>query len=98
MTEGPREGGASRLMMKVAAGFIGVGLFLFLHAWLPVQAARSLLELRALEQQLSRKKAELNELNARYAQLTALPVLDQWAKTHGPWVSPNSNNVIAIEK
>ena len=97
MTEGPRPGSASRLILKVVAGFIGVGLFLFLHAWLPVQAERSLLELRQAEQQLSRKKAELNELNAHYAALTALPVLDQWAKTHGPWVLPNANNVIPIE-
>ena len=98
MTEGLKPPRASRLIMKVVAGFLGAGLFLFLHAWLPVQAARSLIELRQVEQQLSRKKAELNELNARYAQLTALPVLDQWAKAHGPWVAPNANNVVAIEK
>ena len=88
----------SRPLVRIAAGFLAGGLFLFIHVWLPVQAERSLLELKQIEQQLSREKSELNELNARYAALTALPVLDQWAKTHGPWVSPNGNNVIAIEK
>ncbi len=91
------KGEASRALFKIAAGFLAVGLFLFLHVWLPVQSERSLLELKQVEQQLSRKKSELNELNARFAALTALPVLDQWAKTHGPWVSPNANNVIPIE-
>jgi hypothetical protein len=84
-------------VVKIAGGFLAVGLFLFLHVWIPVQAERSQLELKQLEAQLSRKKSELNELNARYAALTALPVLDQWAKTHGPWVTPNATNVIAIE-
>lgn len=84
--------------LKIAGGFLAVGLFLFLHVWLPVQAERSLLALKQVEQQMSRKKSELNELNARYAALTSLPVLDQWAKSHGPWVSPNGNNVISFEK
>jgi len=92
-----QKGESSGALLKVVAGFLAVGLFLFLHVWLPVQSERSLIELKRVEQQLSRKKSELNELNARYAALTALPVLDQWAKSHGPWVSPNANNVIAIE-
>jgi hypothetical protein len=85
------------LILKVAGGFLAAGLFLLLHVWLPVQAERGQLELRQVETQLSRKKSELNELNARYAAMTALPVLDQWAKTHGPWVAPNATNVIPIE-
>lgn len=85
-------------LLKIAGGFLAAGLFLLLHVWLPVQAERSLIELRRTETQLSRKKSELNELNARYASLTALPVLDQWAKTHGPWVAPNATNVIPIEE
>lgn len=86
-----------RPLLRVAAGFLAGGLFLLLHVWLPVQEERSLLELKQVEGQLSRKKAELNELNERYAALTSLPALDNWAKSHGPWVSPNATNVIAIE-
>jgi hypothetical protein len=92
------RGPEARLLYKIVGGFVAGGLFLFLHVWLPVQAERSLLEMKQVEAQLSRRKAELNELNARYAALTALPVLDQWAKTHGPWVTPNATNVIPIEK
>ena len=84
-------------LIKTAIGFLAVGLFLFLRVWIPVQAERSELELKKLQLQVSRKKSELDELNERYAALTALPVLDQWAKTHGPWVSPNGENVIPIE-
>ncbi len=84
-------------LMKIAGGFLVVGLFLFLHVWIPVQAERSQIELKKLETQLSREKSVLDELNSRYVALTALPVLDQWAKTHGPWVTPNGENVIAIE-
>jgi hypothetical protein len=99
MTEPKKTGDSlTRPLLKIAAGFLAVGLFLFFHVWLPVQAERSLLELTQVEQQLSRKKSELNELKSRYSVLTALPVLDQWAKTHGPWVTPNKNNVIPFEK
>lgn len=84
-------------LAKAAAGFLVVGLFLFLHVWVPVQAERSHLELKKLEMQLSRQKSILDELDTRYANLTALPVLDQWAKSHGPWLTPNGENVIAIE-
>jgi hypothetical protein len=84
-------------LIKTAAGFLVVGLFLFLHVWIPVQAERSQLELKKLESQLFRAKSELDELDTRYAALTALPVLDQWAKTHGPWVTPNGSNVVAIQ-
>ena len=97
MTEPKEKDAATRTLLKISLGFLAAGLFLFMHVWLPVQSERSLLELKQAEQQLSRKKSELNELNARYATLTALPVLDQWAKTHGPWVSPNATNVLPIE-
>jgi len=85
-------------VVKTAAGFLVVGFFLFLHVWVPVQAERSHIEFKKLETQLSRKKSELDELNSKYADMTALPVLDQWAKSHGPWVTPNGENVIAIEE
>jgi hypothetical protein len=85
-------------LLKVAAGFLAAGLFLFLHVLLPVQAERSALELKQTEALLSRKKAELNELKTKYASMTSLPVLDQWAKMHGPWVPPSATNVIPIEK
>lgn len=99
MRKGKATGAARALpLAKIAAIFLGCGLFLFLHVWLPVQAERSRFEQKQLEAQLSRKKSELNDLNERYAALTALPVLDQWAKKHGPWVAPNANNVIAIEE
>lgn len=84
-------------LVKVAAGFLVGGLFLFLHVWIPVQAERSLIELRRVETELSRRKSELDDLDSRFAALTTLPALDQWAKEHGPWVAPNGENVIAIE-
>ena len=98
MTKNKAAGASAAPLGKIVAGFLAAGLFLFLHVLLPVQAERSALELRQVQTQLSRKKSELNELNARYAALTALPVLDEWAKTHGPWVAPNATNVIAIEE
>ncbi|MBV9080220.1 MAG: hypothetical protein JO102_03770 [Elusimicrobia bacterium] len=82
---------------KVAVGFLAAGALLFLRVLLPVQAERGFLEQRKLQAEISRKRAELDELNARYAALTALPQLDQWAKTHGPWVAPTGANVVAIE-
>ena len=94
----PRRTPHAGPLLKIAGGFLAAGLFLLLHVWLPVQAERSQIELKRLETQLSRRKAELNELNARYASLTALPVLDEWAKSHGPWVAPNAANVIPIEE
>ena len=98
MTKEKAKGSPASPLFKIAAGFLGGAVFLFLHVWLPVQAERTSLEFKQVQAQLFRKKSELNELNARYAALTALPVLDQWAKSHGPWVSPNATNVIPIEK
>jgi len=85
-------------LLKVTAGFGAAVLVLFTHVWLPIQAERSLVQLRRMESQVSLKKAELNELNDRYARLTSLTTLDQWAKKHGPWVPAQVHNVLTIEK
>ena len=91
-----RQGAALTGLFKLIGGvLLGAG-FLFLHAWLPIQAERSRRALETVERDIFRKKAEIQNLNGRYVRLASLPVLDQWAKRHGPWVPPNADNVIAI--
>lgn len=84
-------------LLRVAAMFAATGGLLFVWVWWPIQAERNLLKLRKIEAQVFQKKSELNILNERYASLTSLAVLDQWAKRHGPWVPASTDNVIPIE-
>lgn len=84
-------------LSKVAGVFAVVGAFLFMRVWWPIQAERSLTQLKKVEAKIFEKKSELNILNERYASLTSLSVLDQWAKKNGPWVPPNAENVIALQ-
>jgi hypothetical protein len=84
--------------MKVMGGFLLVVFILFVHVWIPIQSERNLAAMRRLEGQVSLKKAELNELNDQYAKMTSLTALDHWAKSHGPWVSAQVQNVLTIEK
>lgn len=84
-------------MRRMAIGFGLVGGLLFVRVWWPIQAERSLVQLRKVEGVVFQKKSELNVLNDRYSALTSLTVLDQWAKRNGPWVPINSDNVIAIQ-
>ncbi len=84
-------------LARVASVFGIVGGLLFIRVWWPIQAERSLLQLRRVESQVFQKKSELNVLNERIEDLTSLTVLDQWAKRHGPWVPSNAENVIPIQ-
>ena len=38
MRTASKKGETSGVFLKVVAGFLAVGLFLFLHVWLPVQS------------------------------------------------------------
>jgi hypothetical protein len=96
--EGARGAADMDHVLRIIGGFALVGLFLFFHVWWPIQAERNLKAVKRLETQVAQKKAELNQLNARYGALTALTVLDQWAKSHGPWRSPTPNDIITIQQ
>lgn len=80
-------------LARVAIAFGVVGGLLFFRVWWPIQAERSLLQLKKVEAGVFLKKSELNSLNERLGTLTSLTALDQWAKRNGPWVSPNAENV-----
>lgn len=82
---------------RVGIIFGAVGGLLFVRVWWPIQAERSLGQLRRIESQIFQKKSEINQLNERYAALTSLTVLDQWAKHHGTWVPPTAENVIPVQ-
>jgi hypothetical protein len=83
-------------VLRLGTAFLAVGLVLFLFVWWPIQAERAALRLGEWEEKLALKKAELNTLKSRYAQLTSLHVLDKWASAHGPWRSPKSDDVILL--
>lgn len=93
-----RERAAFEPLMKITGIFIATLVILFIHVWIPIQAERSLVQLKKIDSQLSLKKAELNELNAEYARLTSLSSLDQWAKKNGPWIPVQAQNVLSIQK
>jgi len=93
-----RQGVAHLLLLRITGGFISTAALLFLHAWWPIQAERNLDELKKIQSSVSVKKAELNELNRRIAVLTSLTALDHWAKAHGPWKTPGSEDIVVIEK
>jgi len=95
-----RENWASFLQSKggrTSIIFIASGLILFAFVWWPIQAERARVSLRQWEEKVAQKKTELNSLNMRYASLTALPVVDQWAKLHGLWRPPNTDDIITIQ-
>jgi hypothetical protein len=75
---------------------MGVGALLFFRVWWPIQAERSSLERNRMDAAVFQKKSELNMLNEKYAALTTLPLLDQWAKRHGPWVPATAENVLLL--
>jgi hypothetical protein len=81
---------------RVFALFMGVGALLFFRVWWPIQAERSSLERNRMDAAVFQKKSELNMLNEKYAALTTLPLLDQWAKRHGPWVPATAENVLLL--
>ena len=83
-------------LVRMAVIFGAVGALLFVRVWWPIQAERSLSQLRKVEARVFQKKSELNILNERIADMTSLTVLDQWAKKHGPWVNPTAENVIPL--
>lgn len=76
--------------------FVSAGFILFGIVWWPIQAERARLIQRQWDEKIAQKKAEQNSLQLRYKNLTALPVLDQWAKSHGPWNSPTANDIITL--
>lgn len=73
-----------------------VGAILLSFVWWPIQSECARRRLSDCEARLAQKKSELNYLKARYAQLTSLRELDQWASAHGPWRSPQANDVILV--
>ena len=81
---------------RICALFIGVGVVLFFRVWWPIQAERSSIERNRLDAAVFQKKSELNMLNERYAALTTLPLLDQWAKRPGAWVPATAENVLLL--
>jgi hypothetical protein len=85
-------------LVKIAGSFLLIGVFLFFHVWWPIQAERSLKELRKAEAELAQEKAELNQLQSRYAALTSLATLDAWARQHGPWKAPTADDILTIER
>ncbi len=76
--------------------FVGCGLVLFGLVWWPIQAERARLVHRQWEEKIAQKKAEINNMNAHYKNLTSLAVLDKWAKSHGPWTVPTANDIITF--
>lgn len=78
-------------------GFSVFGVILFIFVWWPIQAERARKTLKEWEIKVSQKKAELNQLNEHYSDLVSLPSLDRWAKQHGPWKTPNPNDIITIQ-
>lgn len=96
--DGTRGAASMAHVLRITGGFAVAGLFLFFHVWWPIQAERNLKAVKRLETQVAQKKAELNQLNARYASLTSLTVLDQWARSHGSWRSPTPNDIITIQQ
>jgi hypothetical protein len=83
-------------LLRFGLGVLIVGMTLFSFVWWPIQAERALTIQSKLDSKLSQKKAELDALKSRYAALTSLHVLDQWASTHGPWRSPTADDVIIV--
>ena len=96
--EKKRQREALTPIFRVAAGFLMVGVILFFHVWWPIQAERSTVLLKHVETELSQKKADLHLLQERYASLTSLAALDQWAKKNGPWKSPSADDVIPFDE
>jgi len=83
-------------ILGVGGGFLGAGLYLLLHVWLPIQAERSLRELKMWQKQISQEKALFDQLNANFLKLTSLSYLDQWAKEHGPWKTPQKSDIVLV--
>ncbi|MCB4756015.1 MAG: hypothetical protein LHV69_03125 [Elusimicrobia bacterium] len=73
------------------------GAVLFFYVWWPIQAERARVRLNQLEEQLSQKKSELQEINQRLASLTSLSHLDAWARENGPWKVPGPGEVLSLE-
>lgn len=92
------EGLALILLLKIGGGFLTGGLLLFMHVWAPIQAERALTRLRKIEADVFSKKAELNALNQHFTSITSLAALDHWARGHGPWKTPNADDVVAIRR
>ena len=92
-----QEGRSNSDIVRVGLGFLGVGLILFSFVWWPIQAERSRVLLSQWENKVSQKQSELDALKTRYASLTSLHVLDQWAAQNGPWRSPSANDVILLK-
>lgn len=90
------EGLALILLLKIAGGFLAGGALLFLHVWWPIQAERNLSRLRRMEADVFSRKAELNALHQKFSSMTSLAALDQWARAHGPWRTPNADDVVAL--
>lgn len=91
-----QDGFTHRQILQFGLSFLLIGSVLFLFVWWPIQAERANRQLKTWESQLAQKKAELNQLKSRYAHLTALSELDQWASLHGPWRTPQANDVLLL--
>lgn len=83
-------------LARVAGILIAAGTGLFLYVWWPIQAQRYLVKIKHLETEISQKKSELNQLQSKYNALTSLSSLDQWAKDHGPWKTPQANDILSF--
>jgi len=84
-------------LLRLGGAILSGGALLFFYVWWPIQAERSLKELKVVESTLSDKKQELQDLSMRTTTLTSLSVLDAWAKKNGPWKTPGAADVVAIE-
>ena len=91
-----QQGFSHSQILKFGLLVLSVGMVLFLFVWWPIQAERASLRLSEWQAQLAQKKAELNALKARYEALTSLHQLDKWASAHGPWRTPQANDIIII--
>lgn len=76
--------------------FVCSALIMFGIVWWPIQAERSRRLAQQWQEKISEEKTKLRQLQLTYQQLTSLPVLDQWAKRHGPWKSLSADDVISL--
>jgi hypothetical protein len=89
-----QDGFSHSQILRLGLFLLTGGAVLFSFVWWPIQSECARRRLSDCETRLAQKKTELNILKARYAALTSLRELDQWASAHGPWRSPQAHDVI----